>query len=125
MIDAQSEPVVAAIHAARNYVQPSDDLRPQTLEAARRACGDMRAEKKLGGFALALLLIALVSSPAVRLVNVVRSNKAPTTSSEIQQRALLFSEQPNVGSHWGMAEAFSQLRRVQAAQLGHGRRSLK
>ncbi|MFK8113262.1 MAG: hypothetical protein AB8B91_13725 [Rubripirellula sp.] len=117
----QRESVETIIRAAGDYVQPSDDLRPRTLQAARDLCGDRRAERKLGGLVIAILVVAFISSPVTQYVQALRSQTAPTSSAEMQERALVYSEQPGVGSNWAMAEAFSQLRRAQASKIAFAR----
>jgi hypothetical protein len=106
------------IRAAGNYVQPSEDLRPRTLEAARDHCDDRRAEQKLGAFAIAVLLLVSFSSPALRYADVLRSASAGPSATEMHSRALAYETQPDVGSNWGLTEAFTELRRTQATRLG-------
>ena len=113
------------IRAARWFIRPSDDLRPRTLEAARWYCDDRRAEQKLGGFVLAVLLLLMVTSPAIRYASVLRTQASAPSSTEIHHRAIEYASQPEIGAHWGMAEAFTQLRRVQANRLGQSYRGLK
>ncbi len=120
-----AESVESIIRAARNYVLPSEELRPRTVEAARQYCEDRRAEQKLGGFALAVALLVMTSSPAYRYVDLMRTKSSAPTAAEIQSQALEYEKQPHVGTHWGMAEAFTQLRRAQASRLGHAHRSFK
>lgn len=119
------EQIESVIRAAGQYVRPSEDLRPRTLEAAREHCNDRRAERKLGGFAIAVLLLVTVSPPAIQFVDVLRSTPSAPTAAEMHHRALDYGAQPNVGMHWGLAEAFTQLRRVQAARLNHSDRLIK
>lgn len=117
--------IESVIRAARWFVRPSDDLRPRTLEAARCYCNDRRAEQKLGGFLVAALLLLSFTSPAVQYVSVLRIRAAAPSSTEIHDRAIEFASRREIGSHWGMAEAFTHLRRVQANRLGQTCRALK
>jgi len=116
--DRSLEQIESVIRAAGGYVRPSDDLRPRTLEAAREHRDDRRAEQKLGGFAIAVLLLVSFSSPAIDYVDGLRSKSSAPSATEMQHRAMEYGVQPHVGVHWGLAEAFTQLRRVQAVRLG-------
>lgn len=123
--DGEHAKIEAMIRAARHYVQPSDDLRPQILEAAREHCGDLRAEQKLGSFALAVLVLILFSSPAIRYAVMLQSTAATRTANEVQRRAAELSTHREIGSHWALAEAFSQMRHLQASRLGHSNHRMK
>lgn len=120
-----SEQIESMIRAASGYVRPSEDLRPRTLEAARRHCDDRRAEKKFGGFVIAVILLVSISTPAIQFVHLRRAQTTAPTASEIQDRAIEYAAEPGIGPHWGLAEAFTQLRRVQANRLGQSFRTIK
>ena len=113
------------IRAAGEFVQPTEDLRPRTLEAARRYCDDRRAEQKLGGFVIAALLLVAFSTPTIQYAHLLRDQATSPSASEIQDRAIEFSSQPEIGQHWGLAEAFTQMRRGQANRLGQSLRTIK
>lgn len=115
--DCDARQVEAMISAAGRYIRPSDELRPRTLEAARRACDDRRAEQRLGGFMVAALLLMLIASPTLTYLKMVQWNSV-TTAAEINQRARTLATQREIGNHWGLAEAYSQLRTIQADRLG-------
>ena len=116
--DQALEQIESAIRAAGNYVRPSEDLRPRTLEAAREHCGDRRAEQKLGGFVIAVLLLVMISPPAVRFLDVLRSQSTSPSARQLQDRGLEYATDPRIGSNFGLTEAFTQLRRLQADRLG-------
>ena len=123
--DPTRRQIESLIRAARWVVQPSEDLRPRTLEAARDYCDDRRAEQRLGGFVLAVLLLLAFTSPAIQYVSVMRVRASVPSTTEIHHRAMDYASQREVGPHWGMAEVYSQMRRVQAGRLGHSYRTLK
>ncbi len=110
--------IVALVRAARNYVHPSDDLRPRILEAAREYCSDRRAEQKLGSFALAVLMLIMISSPVIKYAELIQSTNVNRSARELQHRAAELATDPEIGSHWALAEAFSQWRHLQASRLG-------
>ena len=107
----------ATIRAAGKYVVPGDDLRPRTLEAARQWSADRRGLRKLRRLMAAALVCSLLS---VQLVDYLRQrdNRIAPTPQEFRQRAMELASNANVGPHWGVVEAFSQLRRAQAARFG-------
>ena len=115
--------IEAIIRAARNYVQPSDDLRPRVLEAARVQHADQLAERKLGTFALAVLAVVLISSPILRYATLIQSAAPARSSTEIENRAEALAAQPSIGSHWALAESISQWRHIRADKLGRNNRS--
>ncbi len=115
--DSSMQQIESAIRAAGNYVRPSEDLRPRTLEAAREHCGDLRAEQKLGSFVIAVLLLVMISSPAIHYIDALRRQSTAPSAIEMQTRGLQYAADPHIGSNWGLSEAFTQLRRLQANRL--------
>jgi hypothetical protein len=95
------------------------------MEAARELCDDRRAEQKLGGLMLAVLLLFSFSSPAVQYMDLLRARASAPSASEIHARAIQYGSQSHIGANWGMAEAFTQLRRAQASRLGQSIRSIR
>ena len=112
------ESIEAMVRAAGNYVVPSDDLRPRTLEAAREICRIKRTERKLGGFVLTSLCFCLLSMPLADCLVVWRSHSLAPSAMEMQRRALQITTEPDSNPSWGLMEAFDELRRLQAARLG-------
>jgi len=110
------------IQSAAHFVQPSRDLRPRTVQAARECYRDQRAEQKLGGFVLAVMLVLLVSSPALQYVDALRRQAGSPTASEMERMAIEYSENREVGAHFGLTEAFTELRHFQAGRLGQIRK---
>ena len=106
------------IRSAADYVVPSDNLRPRTLEAAREWSEDRKAIRRLRRFAVLLLLCSMMSVPLVEQLTAWHKRSQSPSSLELEQRALQLATDSHIGQHWGLFEAFSQLRRVQAARLG-------
>lgn len=120
--DQSFEQIEAAIRAAGDYIRPSEDLRPRTLDAAREDGGDRRAEQKLGVLMIAALMLISVASPAVHYIDALRRQTSTPSASELQHQGLQYASDPRIGPNWGLAEAFTQLRRLQADRLsGSGR----
>ena len=115
--DQSFEQIESAIRAAGDYIQPSEDLRPRTLEAARDDCGDRRAEKRLGVFVFAVVMLVMIGSPIIHNLEKLRRESSAPSTTEMQQRGLHYAADPTIGPNWGLSEAFSQLRRLQADRL--------
>jgi hypothetical protein len=106
------------IRAAGDFVRPSDDLRPRVIEAAKEHCGRQRAKQRTVLIVGACGLLALTTAPLLEMM-VLRSRLNATPSSqELQQQAIRYSTDTNVGPHWGLTEAFKELRHTQARKLG-------
>lgn len=106
-----------AIRSAGHYVVPSDNLRPRTLEAARELSDDRKGTRKLRRFAVALIFGSMLSVPVIERLTTWQERSLSPSAAELEHQALDFSDNQNVGPHWGLYEAFSQLRRDQAARL--------
>ena len=119
------EGIESMVFAARHYVQASDDLRPRVLEAAKQHCGDCQAERKLGSFAILLMVALILGSPLIKYTTTLRSAAFPRSASEMQRRATDLANEPGVGSHWALADVFSQWRMLQASRLGQSTRDPK
>ena len=123
--DEPNPSIESIIRAAGQYVQPSEDLRPRTLEAARQQCGDRRAERRLGSFVIAIMFLVLLGAPVVAFVKSAQSSSPSVSAAEMEQKALIYAADPSVGSNWGLSEAFTRMRDAQASQLGQNTRRLK
>jgi hypothetical protein len=113
------------VRAARNYVHPSDDLRPKILEAAREHCSDRRSEQKLLSFAMAVIVLIVISTPLIKYVEMLQAANVNRAAHQMQFRAAELATRPDIGSHWALAEAFSQWRHLQASRLGHADQNMK
>ena len=114
-------PVELLIRAARNYVVPSDNLRPRTLEAARESAADRVGFYKLARLFLILLFCSALSVPALDRLTAWHDKSVSPSASEIQDQASQIATEKGVGPHWGLYEAFNRLRNHQAANLSSNR----
>jgi hypothetical protein len=105
------------VHAAGGYVHPTDDLRPNTLEAAQDACRQRRTNLRFGGLGLFVLLLAATGFPGFLLSSPLGPAFVP--SSELHRRAALSVAEGSVGTNWALYEVFSELRGEQAELLHH------
>jgi hypothetical protein len=113
------EPVEAMIRAAGKYVRPSDDLRPNTLEAARHARGKRRWNKQIAALAAAVVLLAVCNVPG----RFVPTDVAAKTSKATVMREFELRQQSAKSAglafnpSWAWFEAFLELRNQQADRI--------
>lgn len=115
----------AIIYAARYHIQPSEELRPRTLEIARERCRDRHAEQKLGSLAIVVLFLLILGAPAVRYAQTLCSIQPSPSAADLQNQAIALGFKSEIGPNWAMTEAFSQLRQFQAKRLSHAYRSIR
>jgi hypothetical protein len=112
-------PVEALIRAAGNYVRPSDDLRPRTLEAARRMRGIRRWNKQIAALAAAVVVLAACNVPGRFVPTDVASKTANATvmrEFQLRQQSAK-SAGLNFNPAWDWFEAFWELRHQQADRI--------
>lgn len=111
--------VEAAIRAAKNYVVPSENLRPRTLEAAREMVDDRKQVRRFWRFSIGLLLCGALSIPLADRLNAWHQRSRSPSATELEWQALNLAESDSsIGTNWGLFEAFRQLRGTQAARFG-------
>ncbi len=119
--DSVLVPVELLIRAAGNYVVPSDNLRPRTLEAARERAADRVGFYKLARLFLVLLFCSALSIPALDSLSAWHDRSVSPSAAEIQDQATRIGSEKGVGPHWGLYEAFNRLRNHQAEKLAPNR----
>lgn len=115
--DFASIPIESLIKSAENFVVPSENLRPRTLEAAREAAADRAGFVRLAKLFLFLLFCSAASVPAVDRLTRWHEQSVSPSAAEIQHQAVELSHQKGVGPHWGLFEAFNRLRNSQSENL--------
>lgn len=115
--DSVLVPVELLIRAAGNYVVPSDNLRPRTLEAAREKAADRAGFFRLARLFLVLLFCSAASVPALDRLAAWHDKSVSPSGSEMQNQANQIATEKGVGPHWGLYEAFNRLRNHQAENL--------
>jgi len=105
------------VRAAGNYVHPTDDLRPSTLEAARKASSRRRWNFRLGAVAVVVILLAICDLPgrvaASRAGQVERLSQV-IRGYDLHRQASLRVTRTGFDSSWATYEAFFELRKKQA-----------
>lgn len=123
--DGEQAAVEALIRASRDYVRPSDELRPRVLDAAREHCSDCRAERRLGSFALVVLLLVMTTPIVLRSVSNFQAGHSAVTATKIESLAAELAARQDVGTHWALAEAVTRWRSLQSSRLGQAELRMK
>lgn len=107
----------ARIRAAGNCLRPSDDLRPQIIEAAKEQLIQRRNRWRLAQYLAALVLIGCFAVPLMSRIDQWINYFRSPTSIELHQQAVRYADDRHVGEVWGLTEAYTQLRAMQAERL--------
>ncbi|WP_428306265.1 hypothetical protein [Lacipirellula sp.] len=105
--------VEAMLKGAGDYVQPSDDLRPQVIEAARTIRGEQRGKRWVRRFAFAATILGAAVTLYIGPGN--QGLKGVDSDDLHRQAALKSSGAGSLG--WGLVQALIDLRAQQAEQL--------
>lgn len=112
-------PIEALVRSAGNYVRPSEDLRPRTLEAARRMRGIRRWNKQISALAAAVVMLAVCNIPGRFVPTDVASKTSEATvmrEFELRQQSAK-SAGLTFNPSWAWFEAFWELRNQQAKRI--------
>ena len=110
--------VESLIRAAGSYVRPSEELRPRVLEATRAESGEQRARRRIWHVAIAIGLLGTIFAVAGN-----RTAVSPAFSHGMLQVGPEVRTADGGGAGWSIVEAFTDLRRRQAALLSLNRQS--
>jgi hypothetical protein len=132
--DHSCDSLESLIRAAGDYIHPSSDLRPRTLETAQLR---FRQQRRFSGVAIAALILAVLlpsGSGQQDPLHLFSHLSIPAISQSLQDpnssdRPLSHAAGSNtlragLDANWMLVDIFTQLRRQQAALL-HGARSTK
>ncbi len=104
------EQIESMIAAAKDYVTPSENLRPRVLEAARAQQGYRLSLNRLLQIAAAVFLTVILSIPIQQRLDAWRSAALSPSADEFERRAQQLAGQPTIGPNWGFYEAYESLR---------------
>lgn len=106
------EPLEATLFAARDYVVPSSDLRPRTLEQARHTTRGQDWANRLTLITLASMLLWGVAIPLLRELSLQRDKLSGPFPAELERAAQDYAEQHRYEAQWGLVEAFRDARQL-------------
>jgi hypothetical protein len=116
-MDAEFSEVEEMVRAAGDFLEVTEDLRPQTLERARDE--SRRASTRFWIAVVAAVVVILATSAGL-----LRSRLSSTPpllagvcadSDQLYETARHKAAQANADPHWSLVDAFSELRRRQAS----------
>jgi hypothetical protein len=105
------------VRAAGGYVQPTDDLRPRTIEAARESCSRRRWNFRLGAVAMVVIALAISDLPSRIMASQAGQLDNPSQvirGYDLHEQASLRMAHTGFDSSWAVYEAFAELRKKQA-----------
>jgi hypothetical protein len=108
--------VESLVRMAGDYVQPSRDLRPRVLDAARLENGERRARRRIGRVAVFAALWGLFT---IHTVDRLETPEAFRQLTLVAAGAHMFPEASAVcgDGGWALVDAYTELRRRQAEVL--------
>ncbi len=111
------EQIEAMIAAAKDYVVPSDYLRPRVLEAARLQQSHTAGSRRLFQVAASVFMCVILTIPAQQRLEAWRESAFSPTASELEVEALQYASKPSIGQNWGLYEAYKSLRQDQLMKI--------
>ena len=98
------------VAAARDYVIPTDDLRPKVLEAASGVSINKLQERRIG-YAIISVAIASVCWAGIWLcLTNARDNSMKESSNSISRRALELHDKESINIHQATVDAYEEWR---------------
>ena len=105
------------VWGARNYVQPSADLRPRVLEVAKAQSLSHRAQRSIRFLSIAIFVLALLttSNRQGQELAAIQPPAAFAVERSLTVPAEMVRQTGDIG--WDTVEAFTEFRRRQAEAL--------
>ena len=115
-LDPQTlEQLEATLFAARDYVIPSDDLRPRTLEQSRQATRIQSWANRLTLVTLGCMLLWSMAMPMLRELGSQRDKISGPFPAEIERAAQVYADEHRYEAQWGLVEAFRDARQLRTS----------
>ena len=111
------ESLESMIAAAKDYMVPTDNLRPRILEVARMREDQRHNSLRMFQIAALIFLGVIITIPAQQQLEGWRQTAFSPNSSQLELQAQEFASQPTIGQNWGMVEAFRNLRQSQFLKI--------
>jgi|LakMenEpi03Aug12_release.lakeMendotaPanAssembly.Ray.scaffolds.fasta_scaffold00031_49 hypothetical protein len=98
------------IAGAKDYVVPSENLRPQVVEAARELEIPKSELNKLRNFGICVGLTWLMAGAIYLLLSHQRKHFSAPSSGQVQRMSYEYAEREGVSQEWALVEVFQQQR---------------
>lgn len=108
------------VASAKDYVAPSDNLRPRVIEAARSRYGFVMNSQRVLQVAAIVMLCVLLTIPLQQRLEDWRNAAFAPSTDEMEMQAQAYAEQPAVGHNWGLVEAYKNLKQQQHVKISGG-----
>lgn len=108
--EGDEERVVSWIRGAKDYIVPTDDLRPRLLEAARDWSDAKEGERRIGYAIIGIAVIAWCSSLAWPWLASIQARQTPRTYEAIEQRTLEIHDTTTTDIHDATLQAYEEWR---------------
>lgn len=109
-IKGDEDRVVEWIRGAKDYIAPSDDLRPRLLEAARDWSDTRIGERRIGYAIIGIAVVAWCSSLCWPWLAAIQARQTSRTYESIEQRTLEIHESTTSDIHDATLQAYEEWR---------------
>lgn len=109
-IRSDEDRVVEWIRGAKDYVAPSDELRPRLLEAARDWSDARTEERRIGYAIIGIAIMAWCSSLCWPWLAAIQARQSSRTYESIEQRTLEIQESTTSDIHDATLQAYEEWR---------------
>ncbi|MFN8743004.1 MAG: hypothetical protein ACK5YR_23985 [Pirellula sp.] len=100
----------AWVSAARDYVVPTDDLRPRVLEATSGIIDSKIQERRIGYAIISVAIISICWTGIWLWLTSVRANSIDESTNSISHRALELHDKESVNIHQATVDAYEEWR---------------
>jgi hypothetical protein len=108
--DADFAQLEQLIGGAKNFVVPSEQLRPQVVEAARAIDARQAQLAKLRTLVICVFCVWLLVLGTFWSLRSRRTEFTSPTSAEVEQMSVDYATQRRYSKDWGMVDVFWELR---------------
>jgi hypothetical protein len=109
----QIQQLEATIFAARNFVVPTEDLRPRTLSLAKETSLIQQIANRSAITVTSIMLVWLLAVPVLRSMALYRDSLRGPMSAEIEHAAQVLTLEHRYEPGWGLVDAFQDSRKLE------------
>lgn len=110
----QLQQLEATIFAARNFVVPTEDLRPRTLSLAKETGRIQRIANRSALSVTSIMLVWLLAMPFLSKLSRYRDSLRGPMPVEIEHAAHVYSLKHRYEPGWGLVDAFQDSRKLES-----------